>query len=346
MNPVCPVCLRPDAQRRAVNSAVPYKNNVEFRSNSESGIWITCPTCGEFVVTRSDDVNLQSQRLRSQWNSAHLSALLREQTIRPLPRFWIQDGMTPYGPLERTDLAPIDLNELLTRWPHTVPERIDRTLCNLARLSPTGGYDIDVSPDDTALTFAQIADEAQFHINALVSNGLLIGKFNFGPGPSNFSLTPKGWSRFEELTRGSSAPENPVFVAMWFGDKEEKSKMDEAFQQAIQPAIEQAGYRATRVDLSEHNDWIMDKILGDIRLAPFVVADFTGNRNGVYLEAGFARGLGIPVVHTCREDHFEQAHFDTKQLNHVLWKTSEELRTKLYHRIIGTIGQGPHPRPA
>ena len=136
-----------------------------------------------------------------------------------------------------------------------------------------------------------------------------------------------------------------MFVAMWFGDTDEKATMDDVFQNAIQPAIEQAGYRATRVDIVEHNDWIMDKVLGDIRLAPFVVADFTGNRNGVYFEAGFAHRLGKPVINTCREEDFNKAHFDTKQLNHVLWKSAEELQTKLYFRIVGTVGQGPHPIP-
>jgi nucleoside 2-deoxyribosyltransferase len=85
----------------------------------------------------------------------------------------------------------------------------------------------------------------------------------------------------------------------------------------------------------------MDKILGDIRMAPFVVADFTGHRNGVYLEAGFARGLGLPVIHTCRSDELDNAHFDTAQLNHVVWTTPDELRSKLFHRIAGTIGLGP-----
>jgi len=292
-----------------------------------------------------DDVNLKSTRLRN-WNPAHLSALVREQSIRPLPTFWLQYGSGPYGPFEWQDaLAPIGVDELLARWPRTVPERIERTLCNLARRSPTAGYDVDVPPDDTAFAFAQTPDEAQYHINALVASGLLNGKFVFRSQPSNFSLTPKGWSRFEELTHGTSAPENPVFVAMWFGGTEEKSNMDEAYSQAIELAVTEAGYKVTRVDLVEHNDWIMDQVLGDIRLAPFVVADFTGNRGGVYLEAGFARGLGIPVIHTCREKDFKGAHFDIQQINTINWTTPEELRKKLYHRILGTIGQGPHPRP-
>lgn len=134
-----------------------------------------------------------------------------------------------------------------------------------------------------------------------------------------------------------------MFVAMWFGGETDTKVMDDVFNNGIQQAIEAAGYRATRVDLTEHNDWIMDKVLGDIRRAPFVVADFTEHRNGVYLEAGFARGLGIPVIHTCRKDHLSKAHFDTAQLNHVVWEKTAELQEKLYHRILGTIGEGPYP---
>ncbi len=251
--------------------------------------------------------------------------------------------MEPYGPLEWDGvLAPIDLNELLGRWPRTVPDRIDRTLCNLARLSPTGGHRVDLTHEDAAVAFAETRGEAQYNIKTLVDRNLVQGVFGSGGLASELTLTLDGWARFEKLTRGASAPENPVFVAMWFGDTDQKARMDEAFHKAIQPAIEQAGYLATRVDLVEHNDWIMDKVLGDIRLAPFVVADFTGHRNGVYFEAGFARGLGIPVIHTCKAEHLDNAHFDTVQLNHVLWRTPEELRKKLYHRIIGSIGQGPH----
>lgn len=337
----CPVCRRKDIKAKAIASAV-QTSGWSNRSHSDSAIFFDCPACGEFVVTEMDCVNLKSPR--SQWTPNHLSALLREQTIRRLPRFWLRDGMEPYGPLELSkNLAPIDVNELLERWPRTVPERIDRTLCNLARLSPTGGHDIKLDPNDTALAFAQTAEEARYHINALRLYGLLDGKIHVDLTPSNFTLTPNGWARFEELTHGASAPENPVFVAMWFGGEDEKSQMDEVFQKGIQPAIEQAGYLVTRVDLAEHNDWIMDKVLGDIRLAPFLVADFTRHRNGVYFEAAFARGLGTPVIHTCQREDFGKAHFDTVQLNHVLWDTPEVLRTKLYHRIVGTIGRGPHP---
>lgn len=109
------------------------------------------------------------------------------------------------------------------------------------------------------------------------------------------------------------------------------------------PAIAGAGYKSIRIDLVEHNEYIMDRVIGEIRRAPFLVADFTGHRNGVYYEAGFARGIGIPVIHCCRADVLIKAHFDTKQLNHVQWTTHQELKERLLNRIKATIGMGPYP---
>jgi len=49
-----------------------------------------------------------------------------------------------------------------------------------------------------------------------------------------------------------------------------------------------------------------------------VVADYTGQVNGVYFEAGFALGLGLKVVPTCREDEISKLHFNIKDLNTLL----------------------------
>src|SRR5205823_1722320 len=108
----CPVCLRQEqVTLTPIASDVPWKTSgeMEDRTHAADATLVQCPDCGEFVVTEHDYVNLKSGRLRSQWSAIHLSALLREQTTRPLPRFWLRYGMDPYGPLKRTDLAPIDL---------------------------------------------------------------------------------------------------------------------------------------------------------------------------------------------------------------------------------------------
>jgi nucleoside 2-deoxyribosyltransferase len=113
--------------------------------------------------------------------------------------------------------------------------------------------------------------------------------------------------------------------------------LDTAYTEGIQPAVSDCGFAPVRIDRVHHNEKICDRILAELRLAQFMVADFTLHRAGVYFEAGFAMGLGRPVIWTCRKDDLPNAHFDTRQYNHIEWETPSELRAKLVDRIRATI---------
>ena len=128
---------------------------------------------------------------------------------------------------------------------------------------------------------------------------------------------------------------------MWFDDS-----MNEAWDRGMAPAVRDAGYDPVRIDQREHVNKINDEIIAELRRARFVVSDFThgdaGARGGVYYEAGFAHGLAIPVIFTCHETSLRDVHFDTRQYNHIVWKSPEELRSRLTSRIAAVIGEGPY----
>lgn len=113
--------------------------------------------------------------------------------------------------------------------------------------------------------------------------------------------------------------------------------LDSAWVDGLRLAIEDCGFAALRVDAKEHNEKICDVIMAEIRKSKFLVADFTLHKSGVYFEAGLMMGLGRPVIFTCREDQLKEAHFDTRQYSHIVWKTPEELREKLKRRIQATV---------
>ena len=75
-----------------------------------------------------------------------------------------------------------------------------------------------------------------------------------------------------------------------------------------------------------------------------MVADLTTNNPGAYFEAGFALGLGKPVVWTCREVDINEkkVHFDTRQYSIVPWTENEwpDFAKRLTQRIEATIGRG------
>lgn len=152
-------------------------------------------------------------------------------------------------------------------------------------------------------------------------------------------VTFQGYARIEKLVKVHAAS-TTAFVAMWFDES-----METAWSHGIRPAIEAAGYRPVRVDQDEHIDKLDDRIISEIRRCRFLVADFTqgepGARGGVYYEAGFAQGLDLPVIFTCRKDVLCKVHFDTRQYNHITWTEPEELRERLERRICAVIGDGP-----
>ena len=154
----------------------------------------------------------------------------------------------------------------------------------------------------------------------------------------DYFVTVEGYRKLAEVK--TNLDSGQAFVAMWFGDE-----MSAAYEKGIEPAIVDAGYKPMRIDRKEDVVKIDDEIIAEIRRSRFLVADFTqgedGARGGVYFEAGFALGLSIPVIYTCREDKIGKIHFDTRQYYHIEWSDAEGLRRDLKNRILALIGEGP-----
>ena len=154
-------------------------------------------------------------------------------------------------------------------------------------------------------------------------------------------LTVEGYARLADIQK-IKTESSRGFMAMWFDQS-----MNEAWEKGFEPGIRKAGYDPVRIDQKQHVNKIDDEIIAEIRRARFIVADFTqdesGARGGVYYEAGFAHGLGIPVIFTCREDCLKEIHFDIRQYNCILWKDKdlEKLQKDLTNRIRAILEDGP-----
>ena len=146
-------------------------------------------------------------------------------------------------------------------------------------------------------------------------------------------ITPKGWEYLDGYLKNLT-DKRQVFVAMSFS-----AEMESAWEMAIKPAIENSGYKAYRIDKNPHNERIDVKIMSEIKNSRFIVSDFTGNKHGVYFEAGYALGLGIPVIWCIKKKDIDGVHFDTRQYNHITWETERDLKEKLISFINVVIGK-------
>ncbi len=142
----------------------------------------------------------------------------------------------------------------------------------------------------------------------------------------------KGYAKDQFIGINNETSKN-CFVAMSFDESR-----DDHYTLAIKPAIENNGYTPKRVDKDFHNEKIDTKILDDIEKSRFVVIDYTHQKNGVYYEAGYARGRGIPVIQCCDASDFDNLHFDIKSINTIKYTNITDLKTQLEEHIDKSIG--------
>lgn len=206
-------------------------------------------------------------------------------------------------------------------------DQIDRILLYVLRRM--GTVDAGVSLRATVdFSVAYLTRPHEFDF--LTERAVELGYLEYVAG-GQYRLALKGWKHVAELKR-SEVTTNQAFIAMSFD-----SSLRTIYMEAVKPALEQTGYVALRLDDTHFNDKIDDRIVADIRKSGLVIADFTSQKGNVYFEAGFALGLGIPVIWTCRDTDIEAVHFDTRQYNHIVWENADDLREKLIARIEATV---------
>lgn len=242
---------------------------------------------------------------------------------------WVHDQ-------NRNDTVPIITSDVLkqiaSRPLPSVAERAERLLLEAVRDQERLGAQVNINdPRFIATTYSVDVGEVGFLLKLLSEQGLM----NAVAMGGHCEVTPSGYMTVDELTRKPTLSDKG-FVAMWFD-----AGLEAAYEDGFQVGILNAGYDPVRIDRVEHINRIDDEIIAHIKSASFVVADFTGHRGGVYFEAGFAYGLDLPVIWSCRKDDMDDLHFDIRQYNCIDWETPEELALRLQRRIEATLGKGP-----
>jgi len=283
---------------------------------------ITCPSCGPYSLS-----NLQGSPIFPQ-NTRHLIA-----------GYLYETKMQRIDLLNSGEMEPIFLNEGTIQKilsdsliPKRVMQHLDKIVLNLYKRNEGFLTVLKASDYMPAMGYAKDLKEFMMMFNALQKLGYM---------DERNMLTIKGLQYAESLLTSNRNSIN-VFIAMKFSDELKTIK-----ESAIKPACEKCGFTAFTVDEEEHNDDIPDKIISGIKTSRFVVADFTENNLGVYYEAGYAKGLGLPVIKTCKKEWFDKKdemgnrvnklHFDVEHDNLILWVDSDDFAKKLEARIRATI---------
>ncbi len=301
------------------------------RRSGEGGrdVYFECDLCGQFGVARNlvgdhDMLSRDVDRLNSDVKRGVLIRAVRRRINHPGPNTFV---------LTFEELGEILSNE---RTPSPA-EQAAATIRYVGDEVSRTGRPIEALP---LHFFADIGapspERAGRIMGELIGQGLLVGAVA-KPGvlailgdkqveqkeltASGLDLTFAGWERYEAEKRGRFAG-SYGFLAMKFGD----GVLDPFMRDHVKPGLK----AAMGFDLIDMRDaartGIIDNLMREkIRDAAFVIVDLTHDNYGAYWEAGYAEGLGKPVLYICEHSKFREAgsHFDTNHLTTVLWDVAK-----------------------
>lgn len=324
----CPVCRLPAAIR-------PDGGNTR----------VDCSCCGDFSVTDVGVVFL-SQR---EWNEEQ--AFKAAWFLRRNPGFEIcSKSISQLEQLRETDVSQKGVSILvhLARL-HPHPGDIishsalfvNSALFKLRQIDKPNVYagrHLTKESLEPLQLFSVSGCTDQYQLHWIIENYLMgLGYLKKGIADGRYEISLEGWRLIGEQSK-SSTLSMQGFVAMPFAER-----FMPLYIEALHPGIHNAGYEPVRIDRHEHNNRIDDEIIAGIRRSRFVVADLSLHRGGIYFEAGYALGLGLPVVWTVERTALDnnEVHFDNRQYNFLVWEEGkyDDLARRLTNRIEATIGR-------
>jgi nucleoside 2-deoxyribosyltransferase len=293
------------------------------KSDSGESLTYKCSRCGKFTITHKAAARIAEKKNLGPKLSGWIRSLFEVGMDIP------EINTTSLTKIEQSipDYNPSDKQYLFLR--------------NISRKSNYPGDGVSISPEfDYPLAWASAPEEIIFYIRFLVERGLLARTDNddsraLGGGHRSVSvaISAYGWEYLDKYEQ-RAIELSQAFVAMSFS-----KSMKTVWEDAIKPAINEAGYKACRVDPGQHAEKINAKVVAEIRNSLFVVAEVTEHKRVVYFEAGYAIGRNLPVIWCVQKDDLDNVHFDTRHYNHVVWKNTDDLKEKLYDVICAVVGR-------
>lgn len=277
---------------------------------------IPCPNCGTYEISGSAEASLPK------WQNEH-----QELVSRLSHRIWKMGG-----PGDPPFVCSDHFDETEHSKPISIQEQADNLMLELDSATQSPGHQVQLLVSSTWAGRIGAADSSnvRFIAESLIAQGL-IEEVPVDNGRA-YRITFSGYQYLDELKRGQRDSRKAFFASQW-GDP----RLDDAFRNVISPAVQQTGFRLFRLDHEPKAGLIDDRMRVEIRTSRFLIADLTHDNSGAYWEAGFAEGLGKPVIFTCERSVFEkrETHFDTNHHLTVVWDeddsegTSERLKATI-----------------
>jgi len=315
----CPIC----------DSDLEKKEDISDTCN------YTCPRCGVFQTT--DDLEDDLPWLLSKDVTLH-TPNKDIQKVAVLSH-WIRtknESMPSFGHPKRILLKKDVVENIVKQPPPKPSEQADKFVLWLGNSKNPPGELIWVQADTHQSIMGAITSNGfEYVINHLLREGILEGQ-NHEFGRASVMLSFEGWQYYEKLKRGATESRK-AFMAMKYGEEE----LDRIVNDFFRDAVKQTGFDLFLLYERPKAGLIDNRLRVEIQTSRFLIADLTHKNPGAYWEAGYAEGLGKPVIYTCEQKKFKKfkTHFDTNHHLTILWdeKNPDEAAKQLKATIRATL---------
>jgi len=292
----------PFSEKNNVNPCTVCKSDSNFRNMSFNvGEVVDCERCGDFHISHvtADNLGLPFEEPKEQALASHIIRKMYASTGR------------------RVELTKDFFDALKKRALPTPAEAADNLILWMANQADgRPGRVIKLVYANRALlaTLGVIEEgDVRWLVQSLQAQNLLSGTTQVGTVYTG-RLASLGWQRFEELKR---AHVSSSFA--FFARKFDNPDLDQIYNTCLWQAVKDTGYELRTVT---QRAGLIDAIIEDeIRRCRFLIADLSDSNAGAYWEAGFAEGLGKPVIYICKTD--STVHFDADHRHTVPWDLSD-----------------------
>ncbi|MFK5971449.1 MAG: hypothetical protein QM487_15215 [Candidatus Marithrix sp.] len=288
------------------------------RSQSGAANYYSCTLCGDYIldhIVSSTLPNIIKNGKDVRVKISHAIRQMQKKDKHPTISYHTIENI-----LEKPLPRHREQADLLIRW--------------LAENIRGIGEEIVVAPNTHKAIIGAKSDAGFWLIlNHLLKIELITGNQQMmAPSWAKITLSFKGWDYYEDLQHGK-AVYRKAFMAMQFGETE----LDNIVSDIFKPSVEQTGFELIKLDDNPKAGLIDDRLRVEIQSSDFIIADLTHDNLGAYWEAGYAEGMGKPVIYTCKKQKFdeEKTHFDTNHHLTIRWdkndpeKAGEELKATI-----------------
>ncbi|MEK4004478.1 hypothetical protein [Paenibacillus sp. FSL H3-0333] len=266
----------------------------------------SCSPGGSYSLLRDSYELILALSFQQKWDMLHLiSGYIREKT--------------DCG--EKVILAFSDLEDIVNApgIPVTAEDKGGRLLQYLYRHCSGPGEPVVIHPLSRSynLTYSPNLQELVYIIDRLQGENLLVRE------GMNFTLTSLGSEEAVATSGGRTLQQCTVLLP-------DDEKLQAEWQDKLWAKIEQLGYFPRL--LASKNE--ATNSLEPVADSKVVIADLTGQSSEVYLAAGYALGLNIPVIWTVRSDEADTLRIHLQEIRPLVWDTAEELMVLLQQELL------------